>query len=382
MVESIKQEINKLKTDKIIIIIALIMPIMINLIVGWELKKGVMSNIPLVVVDYDNSQLSRQIVQYFSDSETFDLKYEIDNQEMAQKLLDTSQVKVGMIIPKHFSSDVVGLKSPSILMLYDGSHMSITSVAKAKASEILLTIRAGASIKQLQGRLNMTEEEAYHTAMPISFETRTLYNPARNFNYFMTPGYGTIICQTGIGLTAILCICATQITNKKTIVGYILGKIIFYGGLGSLAFISNILVQISLFRIPFRGSLLVAITLSILLALAIASLAVVVSAWISNRVFAIAMIGLLLIPNSVMSGYTWPVISMLPFYQKTAPIIPFSHYGEHIRNLFLKGSIQNVGQDIFFLIVFIITMTLLASAKLYIACENRTKEAFSNELTV
>lgn len=372
--ESLKEEFHKLKTDRMIIIVALIIPIFVNLIIGWELSKGVMDNIPLGVVDEDNSQLSRQIIQYFSDNETFDLKYYSSGQDELKYLLDTSKIKAGLIIPKNFSEDVTSLKSPTVLMLYDSSHMSITSVAKAKASEILLTIRTGAAMKQLQGRLNMTEEQAYNTAMPISFQTRTLYNPAKNFSHFMMPGYGTIICQPGIALTAVLCINGLRKGKKKDIIQYMFGKILFYGGLGSIALIINILAQVYLFQIPCNGSIAVAFLLSILLALAVAALSVAVSAWVPNRVQAIASIGLLILPNSVMAGYTWPLISMIPFYQKTAYLIPFYHYGDNIRDLFLKGTLQHPVEDILFLIVFTIALALIAAMKYFFSFPSPAKE--------
>lgn len=357
MLESIKEELKKLKTDPLILIIGLIFPIAINLIVGWELSKGVMNHIPMAVVCYDHSELSRQVINYFDQNDSFDLKYYADSQQELEHLFNTSKIKAAMVIPKSFAADVAGLKSPSILMLYDGSHMSMTSIAKAKASEILMTIRTGAAIKQLEGRLNMSEEQAYNTAMPISFETRMLYNPAKNFNYFMLPGYGTIICQTGIGLTAVLAVTFLQNEERKrSILSYTAGKITFYGLLGSLAFITNLLAQIYLFKIPFRGSLMMAALLSVLLAFAVSALTIAVSAWIKNRTVAIVVIGLLLIPNSIMAGYTWPIMSMHFFYQKTAYIIPYYHYGENIRNLFLKGTIKHASADISFLVIFTLIM--------------------------
>lgn len=365
MYESFLEESRKLKTNRIIILIGLVIPILVNLILCWELNKGVMDHIPLGVVDEDNSQLSRKLVQYFADNETFELAYYAENQEELEKLMDTSKIKAGLVIPSHFSQDVTSLNSPSVLMLYDGSHMSITSVAKAKASEILLTVRTGAAIQQLEGRLRMTEDQAYQTAMPIHFETRTLYNPAKNFSYFMNPGYGTIICQPGIGLTAVVCITAMPKKKKKDILQYITGKVLFYGGLGSIALIINILTQVLLFQIPCNGSIMMAFFLSILLAMAVSGLSVAVSAWISNRTVAIASIGLLLLPNSVMAGYTWPLISMLPFYQKTAYLIPFYHYGDNIRNLFLKGSMHNPMPDILFLILFTVIMVLIGAVKFF-----------------
>ena len=376
MIESIKEEIHKLKTDKLLIIACLIIPICVNLLVGWELNKGVIDHIPMAIVDYDESQLSRQIIDYFRTNDAFDIIYELDDQVELEQLLDTSKVRVGMVIPKDFSSDVTSLRAPNVLMLYDGSHMSMTSITKAKASEILLTTRVGASIKQIQARLSKSYDEAYTMAMPISFENRTLYSPTKNFNYFMTPGYGTIICQLGIGLMAVVCVNFPRACNKRrSKLGYICGKVCFYGVIGSIAIIINILAQVYLFKIPCKGSIWVACGLSVLFLFAVASLAIAVSAWFHNRVLGMAILGLLLIPNSIMAGYTWPVLSMIPSYKWGSWFIPFTHYGDNIRDLFLKGTMVDVAKDVRFLILFLLIMILLGTIGVYIELLRKPREA-------
>lgn len=376
MLESIKEEIHRLKTDRLVLIVCLIIPICVNLIVGWELNKGVIDHVPMAIVDYDDSQLSRQIISYFTSNEAFDVRYQIQDQAELQTLLDTSKVRVGMVIPKNFSADVTSLRAPNILMLYDGSHMSMTSITKARASEILLTTRVGASIKQIQARLGKSYDEAYTMAMPISFETRTLYNPTKNFNYFMTPGYGTIICQLGIGLMAVVCVNFTGDEEKKrSALGYIMGKVVFYGVLGSIAAFINILTQVYLFKIPCKGSVLVACGLSVIFIFAVASLCVAVSAWFQNRVLAMAIVGLLLIPNSIMAGYTWPVISMLPSYQWMARFIPFTHYGDNIRDLFLKGTMIDGLKDVRFLIRFLMSMLIVGTLGILVGQLRKPREA-------
>lgn len=376
MLESIKEEIHKLKTDKLMLIVCLIIPICVNLIIGLELTKGVIDHVPMAIVDYDDSQLSRQIIRYFKENESFNVTYQIQDEAELQKLLDESKVRVGMVIPKNFSADVTSLKSPTVLMMYDGSHMSMVSVAKAKASEILISVRVGAAVTQIENRLDKSYDEAFTMAMPISFETRMLYNPAKNFNYFMTPGYGTIICQLGIAFMAVVSVTVNWDKEKRrNDLGYILGKVIFYGILGSLAIFINLLVQIYMFKIPYRGSFMAGVAMSMLFIFAVASLAVAVSAWFNNRVLAMALLGLLLIPNSIMAGYTWPVISMIPSYQWMSKFIPFTHYGDNIRDLFLKGKMVDGISDARFLILYLVVMILLAVVGVTLRKLGRPKEA-------
>ena len=213
-------------------------------------------------------------------------------------------------------------------------------------------------------------------AMPISFETRTLYNPTKNFNHFMTPGYGTIICQLGIGLTAILCVNINWDSKKRrNELGYIMSKVLVYGILGSIAITINMVVQVYIMNIPCRGNLILGIALGILFMFAVASLGVALSAWINNRVLAMAIGGLLLIPNSIMAGYTWPLVSMIPSYKWMSQWIPFTYFGDNIRDLFLKGSMVAPLSDARFLIIYLLIMVCMGTLGVYVRKMGKPKEA-------
>lgn len=355
---SIKEEFEKLKHSKIILIACLIIPIVTNLLIGAELSKGVIDHIPMAVCDYDETGLSRTIIKYFGQNEAFDIQYHENNINNLQKLLDNSKVKVAVVIPKGFEQDVKALRSPSVLMLYDGSHMSVLSVAKAKATEILLTLKVGAEVQQITGRFSISQGRALAEAMPINSTNRTLYNPYKNFQYFLLPGYGTAICQTGIALTAAL---GNKFSKeRKRHLTYVAGKIFFYGSIGSISFIINVLAQIYLFKMPFAGSLFSAMLLCVLIAFSVAAMCTAVSSWVTNDLVAVVICALLTIPNSVMTGYTWPVTAMLSYYRKQAKVIPFYYFGDNLRDLFIKGKMIDFYGSVKFFLLFTVIMILAA----------------------
>ena len=45
MLGSIREELSKLKSDKLMLIACLIIPIVVNLLVGWQLNKGVIDKV-------------------------------------------------------------------------------------------------------------------------------------------------------------------------------------------------------------------------------------------------------------------------------------------------------------------------------------------------
>ncbi|WP_094549426.1 ABC transporter permease [Petroclostridium xylanilyticum] len=345
---TIAKEWNTAVKEKMILIVLIVIPLLVNILLGYEFSGDQIQHIPMAVMDQDNSSLSRMIVQQFSESEIFNVQYYVDTSMELKNLLDDSMVRVGMIIPKGFGKDVIELRSPTILMLYDGSHMSIVSAAKTRASEILLTLKTGILIRILQGKLNLHSDMAQKMALAISFNNRILYNPAKSFKNFLTPGFGAAIVQTAIALMTAVAVKNHELEqNLRKRLGYVLGKIIFYSGLGFLSLTINIYIQNKVFNIPFRGKISHALVLSFVFALSVAAFGIMVSTWIRNEMVATAINAVIFIPSTIMAGYTWPVLSMPQPYQLAATFLPFYHYGDNVRDLFLKGiPLENMMQDI------------------------------------
>ncbi|MDK2918674.1 MAG: type transport system permease protein [Candidatus Petromonas sp.] len=359
---AIKAEWDLAIKEKIIFIVIIIIPLITNLLIGYEFSKGHIDNIPMAVYDQDNSSLSRMIVKQFRENEIFDIRYYLDNSLEMKKLFDESKIRVGIIIPKDFNKDVTELKSPTLLMIYDGSHMPIAAAAKSRASEILMTLKTGISIKLLEGKLNLPPDLAKKTALAVRFSNKTLYNPTGSYKNFLNMGFGTAIVQSAIALMAASAIRSHEMKGKKkNQIGNLMGKVAFYTLMGWLSLLTSIFLQNKLFKIPFRGNLLHAVLLSLGLALSVTAFSIMISTWIREKSIATAVCAIIFVPNTIMIGYTWPVLSMPKPYQFLADFYPFYHYADNLRDLFLKGipPIQIYG-DIIWLISFSVITLFMA----------------------
>lgn len=66
---------------------------------------------------------------------------------------------------------------------------------------------------------------------------------------------------------------------------------------------------------------------------------------------------------------------MIPSYKWGSWFIPFTHYGDNIRDLFLKGTMVDVAKDVRFLILFLLIMILLGTIGIYIELLRKPREA-------
>lgn len=379
MIKSFKEELKILVEGKTNIVVLFILPLIVVLILGVELSGEVLTEIPIVVVDHDGSSFSMDLAQQFDSNETFDVKYRVDSNEELEKLIRNSKARAGIIIPEGFYDDIMGLESPSIAMIYDGSNMSVTSAAKAKATEILLTYKAGITSKQLMARLGMSYEDSLETAQGFIFRSKTLYNPSKSFQDFLTPMLVAGIIQIAIALCAATSIKHEMLNmDKKKRLGYAAGKVIFFTFIGTSMYIICTSILAKVIGIPFRGSMRDVILMSFGLCFAVASFTVLISAVIRKKMVALVGAGLFIIPNSMMAGTTWPLISMPSGYHAFANYIPFIHFVDNYRNIFLKGSmIGEMTDDLVYMLCF--GAVFLVLAEIVVIFMETGKEDSDNE---
>lgn len=379
MIKSFKEEVKILVEGKTNIVVLFILPLLVVLILGVELSGEVLTEIPIVVVDHDSSSFSMDLIQQFDSDEIFSVDYMVDSNDELEKLIRNSKARAGIIIPEGFYDDIMNLESPSIAMIYDGSNMSVTSAAKAKATEILLTYKAGITSKQLMARLGMSYEDSIETAQGFIFRSKTLYNPSKSFQDFLTPMLVAGIIQIAIALCASTSIKHESLNmNKKKRLGYVTGKVIFFTFIGTAMYIICTAILVKVIKIPFRGSMTDIILMSFSLSFAVSSFCVLISAVIKKKMVALVGAGLLIIPNSMMAGTTWPLISMPSGYHAFANYIPFIHFVDNYRNIFLKGSmIGEMTNDLVYMICFgLVSLVIAEFVVIFIETE---KEDSDNE---
>lgn len=382
VVRSFFEEIKGLFDHKIRLVVLFLLPIITVIMIGVELEEEVISDIPMAVIDMDDTAFSRRLVDTFDQNMTFQVSQYPSNQRSMERLIQNSQVGVGMIIPDGFYEDVAGLKSPTVLMVYDGTNMAITGTAKAKAMEILLTYKAGAAIQQISGRLGLSQDAALNVANVVRFENRVLYNPAKSYEDFLAP-----ILLAGYVQAAIALIASVSIDHKiylmqrKSRAGYALGKVIFYTLAGVLSFMVCISLQVGIFDMPFRGDYWDVLLLSTGLSFSVSAFCVLISSVMRNPMVALIGGGVVFIPNSVMAGTTWPLISMPIGYQGFAAYTPFAHYVNNLRDIYLKGTDLRVfGSNVAYLFVFGGVSLILVELVMLLA-EKETREEESHDLS-
>jgi ABC-2 type transport system permease protein len=309
-------------------------PLITGFVLGYEMSSNVATAIPTVVVNHDNSDFSRSFVEYVSESEYFKVVEQADNDARVEEMLYKRDAYVGVIIPEGFYSDMREGKAPKILTIYDGSTMTVISTAKSAMSEILLTLKTAYMMKIYEGKLGVVPADVRNHAIPIDVTYRLLFNPTRNYRNFLLPGMLAALIQVGI-----VCMGAEragELRDKKLPFSTHLRTIAHWGLLGALSISLTLLEQFLLFNMPYKGTLMGGIIVTLLFSVVTLAIGYIIGSVITDRTLATQISAILVLPTTILGGYTWPVLAMPKFFQQLARIIPFHYYGEVVRDLCMK----------------------------------------------
>lgn len=343
-------------------VLIFLIPQVANLLSCLMMNDKQIREVPMAVYMGDDTSVTREIVRSFDNNETFDVKYYVENPNDIEKLMNEGEIAFALVIPEDFTIDVKNLKSPSLMTVIDGSQLSVASFTKIASSEILMTIKAGALINLMKAKFNMSFDQAKSAAMAMDITSRILGNPTRNYINFLLPGMMTALAQVGIAMAASA---AINREKRKTLFTYILLKVIAYAVIGFISIMMILGVQMKFFGLPMKANWSDLLLLCGAFSLSVASVGILFSAVFWNKVLASQVAAIYFIPSSILSGFTWPLISMPKFFQNISHIMPFTHFGDTLRDLLVKGEAGLYGKDMRVLLtIAVISFALAMGAEL------------------
>ena len=349
------KEIRHILRDKRSLGLALAMPAMMLLLYGFALSLDV-DHIPTVAYDQDGTEASRNLIREFSGSRFFDLKGMASDYDAVAKGIDSNHVLVGVVIPRNFGQELKAGREASVQLLMDGSDSNTAAIALGYAQNVVQTFSAKA-------RAEIMNVKGVRPPPPaVVAQTRVWYNSSLQSKNFVVPGLIAVILMMLTGqLTTLTIAREWEMGTMEQILStplrpseMVIGKTLAYFAVGLVDAVLSIVAGVTVFAVPFRGSLLV-LGLSTVVFLCGAMLwGVFISAGARTQVEAYQM-GMLstFLPGFLLSGFVFAIDTMPKWIQVISLIVPSRYYVTILKALFLKGvGIEIVWPQIFYLVVF------------------------------
>lgn len=321
--------------------LALGMPLILLVLFGFAVTLDV-KNVPVGVVDQDNSSLSRDLISRFISNPTFELRHYSLAYSPIDQLLNQEKVKIILAIPPSFSQRISHNQNVPVQLLVDGSDNNTALIALGYASKIVQHFSTQLLRKKLKSQGSTNGE----VVLPVEAQPRVWFNPDLNSTHFIVPGLIAVVMMVISAMMTSLTLAREwetgtmeqlMVTPARTH-EIILGKLIPYYFLGLAQMIMVTLTGILLFRVPFRGSvifLFLAATLFLICGLGIGLFISTVTRS-QQLAFMISML-VTLLPSFLLSGFVFPISSMPQIIQLFTYLVPARYIMVVLRGIFLKG---------------------------------------------
>ncbi|MCL1034369.1 ABC transporter permease [Elizabethkingia anophelis] len=323
-------------------------PILYAVLLGFVYQSGKVENIPVLVVDRDNTPLSNQLTDMLDDNSSIKvIKYIQEPQSIKDEVIKNEAAAVVMI-PAKFEADMLQKKYPE-LNVYVNTGNVLTANFASKALQLTIgTFSAGASIKGLQ-KMGMPAVKAATQYEPFKTNYITLFNTTSNYLIFMWPAMLAVVLQQVI-LLAMAVSFAAEFQRGSFIKEYygmrrwafptMLIKVI------PIWFFSILIVGIyylmhMIFKVPMPEGIFNFILLTAVFVGSASFLGVFISILIPDALKATQILMVLASPSFIISGFTWPLSAMPTAVQFLANIIPLTPFLQAFKILLIqKGSVE------------------------------------------
>lgn len=320
----------------------LIMPLMWMIIFGNVLG-GTMANLPMAIVDYDNSRTSALISSGITEGGRISVYYS-GSYGKSLELFDARHVYAVLIIPKN---------PESVKLMVDRSS---PMVGDSIAAGVMSAVRAASGNAGADGGIFVEEDVHFaRGASYLDFLSPGIVLQTIAFAAMFSGGLALILeRQLGsFGMLLVAPVSKEAIVLGKTLAGVTQGLI---GGIATLiiAMIMGVKIKTGLAGLPFIFIVM------LLTAFCFIGMSITMSMRISDLSGFSMVMMMVTMPLWIVSGSLYPIESMAWWLKPIALISPMTYAVDAMRNLMIRGfSLASVSADITMLFFFAVVMLTL-----------------------
>lgn len=361
-----RKEILHIFRDRMTLFLVFLAPALLLFIMAYALSVEI-QHVPVAVLDYDRSAVSRSFIQQITAGEDLELHSQVNSMHEINNLLMRGEIKAALVIGPSFGRDLQAMRGIPIQIIIDGTEPQSGGFAMehiSRRAEEFINQALSTQIEAIGGSSN--------SIRPIDLRVRTWYNPGLEPRVDLIPGLLSIVLgfpALSVALTisherehgTLEQLMATPISRPELL----LGKMIPYIIVGMVNAILLPLIAILWFDIPFNGNFLLYFMLTCIFIFAMLSMGIIIGVFMPTQPAALALSFLLIFfPGFFLTGIFFPVAAMPEIVRMESLALPGTHYAIITRGTFLTG----VGLDVLWpygVMLFILGWVFVAIAALF-----------------
>ncbi|MBP5257126.1 MAG: ABC transporter permease [Prevotella sp.] len=163
-----------------------IFPILCAFFFTTLLKEEVPVDLPIGIVDLDNSSTTRSLIRRLDGMPTTKIHGYYNSVAEARKAIQQNEIYGFLYFPKGLTDDLVANRQPNVSYYYSNVSFTAGSMVYKDLKTIVTLTQAGMAAAKLSA-LGKTEHEISAFLQPIALDVHMLQNPVASYNMYLSP---------------------------------------------------------------------------------------------------------------------------------------------------------------------------------------------------
>ena len=330
------RELRRMTSRRLYLGVCLVLPLFCLFFMATIFGSGQMENIPIGIVDQDNTATSRQIARNISAVPTFSVTRHFTDEAAARQAVQRKEIYGYLSIPTGFEQHATTGMDATLSYYYHYALLSVGSELMA-AFETALAPVALSPIAMEAVSLGLNQEQITTFLLPVQASMHPLYNPDLDYSVYLSQPFFYVLFQILILLMTVYAI-GSEIkfntaqewltTARGNILTAVIGKLLPYTFIFSVIGILANYILYGVVHIPFHGSLLMMNFMTLIFIIATQALAVFIFSIFPRIAYIISIVSMIGSLGATLSGVTFPVTSMYPPVHAASYLFPVRHFTE------------------------------------------------------
>lgn len=334
-----RKEVYHLIRDFRSLYLAFMIPLLLIFLFGYALSLDV-DNVKTVVLDQDNTDISRDLIRKLDASRYFELIGYASDNKMLNQYLDHGKAALGIVIPPGWSANIRADRESPIQIILDGTDPNFAGAARGYITSFIGNYNQK-RLAEFMNRNGMTLIRP-----PTEGRIRVWFNEEMESRNFIIPGIiALIVMIVGAMMTSLVIAREYESGTMETIrslpihaTDFLTGKAIPYFFICLIDVLIAILMGQVLFGVVPKSDfwlLILACCLYIGVAL---SLGLLISTVTKSQLIANQLAILITyLPSLMLSDFVFPIVNMPKPLQLLTHLVPARYFIDILNGLYLRN---------------------------------------------
>lgn len=325
--------------------VCIVLPLFTLFFMATIFGNGQMENIPIGIIDQDNTATSRAITRNISAVPTFKVTKHYVNEAAARKAVQKKEIYGYLSIPPRFEQDAIAGKNAILCYYYHYALLSVGGELMAAFETSLAPVSLSPIVMEAVA-LGVEQDQITTFLLPVQANNHPIYNPSLDYSIYLSQPFFFVLFQVLILLITVYAV-GIEIkfrtandwlaTANGNMVTAVFGKLLPYTLIFILiGWLANF-VMFGILHIPFQGNWWTMNLVTAIFIIATQALGLFLFSLfpaISLVISVVSMVGSL---GATLSGVTFPVPNMYPIVQDASHLFPIRHFTEIMQTMLYGG---------------------------------------------